>query len=217
LPLDRAESGTVEGQSARSGRRASSTVRARIGGMSELPEVEYVQPRVVHNQRILLAGPDPGWPVDYANVEARIRAALGPRAVRVEHVGSTSIKGLVAKPIIDVLLLVAEPVDESAYVPDLEAAGFVLTIREPDWHEHRLFKGRSPDVNLHVFATGSAEAERMLLFRDWLRIRADEVEGYAAVKKDLAAQEWEYVQDYADAKSVVVEEILLRARSGLGT
>jgi GrpB-like predicted nucleotidyltransferase (UPF0157 family) len=183
--------------------------------MSGCPEAEYVQPRVALNQRIFLAEPDPGWAVAYADVEARIRAALGARALRVEHVGSTSIQGLVAKPIIDVLLLVADPADESAYVPDLEAAGFVLFIREPDWQEHRLCKGRDPGVNLQVLAPDSVEAERLLLFRDWLRTHADEVERYAKVKTELAAQEWEYVQDYADAKSAVVEEILVRARSGL--
>lgn len=131
--------------------------------MAKVPESEYVQPRAIHNQQIHLAEPDPGWALDFA---------------------------------------------------DVEAAGFVLHIREPDWQQHRLLKGRDPDVNLHVFTTGSPEAERLLLFRDWLRSHPDEREVYARVKKELAIQEWEYVQDYADAKATVVEEILARARCG---
>jgi GrpB-like predicted nucleotidyltransferase (UPF0157 family) len=172
---------------------------------------EYVQPRVVHNAQIYLAEPDPGWALEFADVGETIRAALGDRALCVEHVGSTSIPGLVAKPILDILLLVADSADESGYVPDLERAGFVLHIREPDWQEHRLFKRRAPDINLHVFTRGSPEAERLLRFRDWLRGRPDELELYARAKQDLAAREWEYVQDYADAKSTVVEQILARA------
>jgi GrpB-like predicted nucleotidyltransferase (UPF0157 family) len=178
--------------------------------------VEYVQPRVVHNGQIYLAEPDPRWAAEFADVEAAIRTALGERATCVEHVGSTSIPGLVAKPILDILLLVADPADEPAYVPDLEAAGFVLFVREPDWHQHRFFRRPGLDINLHVFAADSPEAERMLRFRDWLRSRPDERETYARVKKDLAVRKWEYVQDYADAKSVVVEEILARAERGVG-
>jgi GrpB-like predicted nucleotidyltransferase (UPF0157 family) len=182
--------------------------------VTSVPASEHVQPRVVHNQQIYLAEPDPGWALEFADIEAAIRAALGLRALCVEHVGSTSIAGLVAKPIIDVLLLVADSSDEPDYVRDLEGAGFTLHIREPAWQEHRLFKGLSPDVHLHVFTTGSPEAERLLRFREWLRARPEEREIYARAKQDLAAREWEYVQDYADAKSTVVEEILARAQRG---
>jgi GrpB-like predicted nucleotidyltransferase (UPF0157 family) len=184
--------------------------------VTDVPESEHVQPRVVHNRQIYLADPDPGWAHEYAGFEAAIRSALGQRARFVEHVGSTSIPGLAAKPILDILLLVAESADESGYVPDLEAAGFVLHIREPDWQQHRLFKRRGPDVNLHVFSVGAPEAERLLRFRDWLRRHPDERETYVRVKKDLAVREWKYVQDYADAKATVVEEILARAERGVG-
>lgn len=178
------------------------------------PGTEYVRPRAQHNATILLAEPDPTWPEQYADQAERIRAALGDRALVVEHTGSTSVPGLPAKPIIDILLLVADPTDEAAYVPDLEPAGFVLHLREPGWHEHRLLRGTDPAVNLHVFAVGSPEADRMLLFRDRLRDHPEELERYARAKRELAAREWAVVQDYADAKSEVVEGIIARARSG---
>lgn len=182
--------------------------------MPNAQEPEFVQPRVVHNKPIFLAAPDPNWALAYANAEAVIRAALGDRALLVEHVGSTSIPALVAKPILDILLLVAASADESAYVPVLERAGYVLFAREPHWQEHRILKHSGPDINLHVFTIGAAEAERMIRFRNRLRSRPDERELYARVKKELGAKQWEYVQDYADAKSAVVEEILDRAMSG---
>ena len=130
----------------------------------------------------------------------------------MEHVGSTSVQGLAAKPIIDILLLVSDPSDEDAYVPQLEAAGYLLHGREPGWHQHRLLRGTEPPANVHVFAIGSSEVERMLLFRDRLRTHPDERELYERAKRELAARRWGYVQDYADAKSQVVEEIIARAR-----
>jgi GrpB-like predicted nucleotidyltransferase (UPF0157 family) len=177
------------------------------------PAVEFVQPRTQHNATIHLAEPDPTWPEQYAQQAAKIHAALHERALVVEHTGSTSVPGLPAKPVLDILLLVADPTDEPAYVPDLERAGFVLHLREPGWHEHRLLRGTDPSVNLHVFAVGSPEAERMLLFRDRLRDHPDELDRYAQAKRELAAREWAVVQDYADAKSEVVEAIIARGRT----
>jgi GrpB-like predicted nucleotidyltransferase (UPF0157 family) len=142
-----------------------------------------------------------------------MRHALGPVAVVVEHVGSTSVPGLAAKPFLDVLLLVPDPGDEAAYVPRLEAAGFLLHVREPDWHQHRFLRGHDPEVQIHVFAVGSGEAERMLLFRDRLRANEDERALYEKTKRQLAARSWTRVQDYADAKSEVVEGIVARARA----
>ena len=98
-----------------------------------------------------------------------------------------------------------------AYLPALGAAGYVLRIREPEWHEHRMFKGPDTEVNLHVFTAGSEEIERLLAFRDRLRTNAEDRERYAVAKRELAGREWSYVQDYADAKSEIVEEIVARA------
>src|SRR5919112_1389760 len=133
---------------------------------------EFVRPSRTNSGPIHLASSDPTWPQQYAAVASRIREALGPVAIVVEHVGSTSVPGLAAKPILDVLLLVPDPTDEAAYVPPLEAAGFLLHVREPDWHQHRFLRAHDPEVQVHVFAAGSSEAERMLLFRD--RLRADD-------------------------------------------
>ena len=174
------------------------------------PELD--RPQRAHSGPIHLAPPDPAWPQQYAAVASRITEALGPVTVLVEHVGSTSVPGLVAKPILDVLLLVPDPTDEAAYVPALEAAGFLLHVREPDWHQHRLFKAHDPEVNLHLFAVVSEEAERMLLFRDHLRANDEDRERYEETKQRLAARSWNRVQDYADAKSEVVEAIIARAR-----
>ena len=116
----------------------------------------------------------------------RIRAVLGSRALRIEHTGSTSVPGLAAKPIIDILLVVADSADEGAYLPALEAAGYVLRIREPDWHEHRMFKGPDTEVNLHVFSSGCPEIDRVLMFRDWLRTHAADRDLYARTKLALA-------------------------------
>lgn len=132
----------------------------------------------------------------------------------MEHVGSTSVPGLAAKPIIDMVLAVEDSADESGYVPDLEARGYTVRIREPEWFEHRVLKGPEADINLHVFTAGAEEIERMILFRDHLRDGADDRARYETVKRTLAARSWESVQDYADAKSSVVREIMTRAAAG---
>ena len=167
--------------------------------------------RTPHNAPIALVEYDPAWPLLYAREADRIRAALGDRVVLLEHTGSTSVPGLAAKPIIDMTLAVADTTAEGDYVPPLEAAGYVLRIREPDWYEHRLFKGTDPDVNLHVFSTGCEEIGRMLRFRDRLRSSPEDRDLYLGRKRELAARTWRYTQNYADAKSAVVEEILGRA------
>lgn len=164
--------------------------------------------------QIELVDYDPAWPGLFAREAERIRAALGERVVLLEHTGSTSVPGLAAKPIIDMTLAVRDSSDEDSYAPALEAAGYVLRIREPDWHEHRVFKGPDTNVNLHVFSDGCPEIDRMLRFRDWLRTDQADRELYEQTKRKLAAREWTYVQDYADAKTLVVEEIIARALTG---
>jgi GrpB-like predicted nucleotidyltransferase (UPF0157 family) len=159
-----------------------------------------------------LADYDPEWPVLYTRQEARIREALGDRALLVEHVGSTSVPGLAAKPIIDIILGVADSADEDAYVPDLERAGYILRIREPNLEEHRLLRGTDPAVNLHVHSIGCAEIDKLVVFRDRLRADASDRDLYLRTKRELAARTWRYTQHYADAKAEVVHEILGRAR-----
>lgn len=160
---------------------------------------------------IHLADYDVHWPDLYEREAERIRSVLGDRVLLLEHAGSTSVPGLAAKPIIDIVMGVADPADEASYVPSMEAGGYVLRIREPDWLEHRVFKGPDTDVNLHAFAADSPEIVRMLAFRDRLRTHDDERQLYEATKRELAARHWTFVQDYADAKGDVVEDIIARA------
>jgi len=153
------------------------------------------------------------WPELYARAAAGIRGVLGPIVLQIEHVGSTSVPELLAKPVIDVVLAVANSSDENAYAPLLEAAGYPLRIREANWYEHRMFKGPDTDMNLHVFSFGCPEIDRMLAFRNRLRCDAADRDLYARTKLELAQKSWLSVQEYADAKTAVVEEILARART----
>jgi GrpB-like predicted nucleotidyltransferase (UPF0157 family) len=159
---------------------------------------------------------DPAWPALFSREAQRIGATLGQTALRIEHVGSTAVPGLAAKPIIDILLVVGDSGDEEAYLPALEAVGYVLRIREPDWYEHRVFKGPDTNINLHVLSDGCPEIERMLLFRDRLRSDQADRELYERTKRELARKEWKYVQNYADAKGTIVEEIITQARAEAG-
>ncbi|HTX07906.1 MAG TPA: GrpB family protein [Solirubrobacteraceae bacterium] len=170
-----------------------------IGGAEVLPG-----PIVLHDY-------DPAWPGRYEREAARIAEVLGERAVRLEHAGSTSVPGLPAKPIIDIVLEVPDAAAESAYVPDLEATGYILRHRDPEWFEHRLFRTAGRDVHLHVFSAGCPETERMVRFRDHLRADAADRERYLRAKRELAARDWKYMQQYADAKSEVVADIMSRA------
>jgi GrpB-like predicted nucleotidyltransferase (UPF0157 family) len=168
-----------------------------------------------HSGPIALLDYDPDWPQLFEREAERIRAALGDRALLIEHTGSTSVSGLAAKPIIDIVLVVADSADERSYVPPLEAVGYVLRIREPDLDEHRMFKGRpGTSVHVHVFSQGCPEVDRMVTFRDWLRRNESDRELYARTKRELARNDWKFVQNYADAKTAVIEDILTRASQG---
>jgi len=174
---------------------------AHVGGMR------------LHNAPIQLMDYSVEWPALFVREANRVRATLGDRVLMLEHVGSTSVPGLAAKPIIDMILAVADSADEPAYVPAMESAGYVLHIREPDWHQHRLFKGPDTNINLHVYSFRCPEMDKMLMFRDWLRSNEADRELYERTKRELAKQTWKYVQNYADAKTSVVEEIIARTRA----
>jgi len=170
-----------------------------------------VGPRQPLNSTIYLAPYDPAWPSLFTRLKKQIQEALGDDIVLLEHVGSTSVPGMSAKPIIDMVMAVADSSDEASYAKPLEEKGYTLRIREPDWYEHRLLK--PPDVpgNLHVFSEGCEQIEQMLLFRDWLRNHANDRLLYEEAKRQLAAQTWKYTQNYADAKTEVIQAILVRA------
>jgi GrpB-like predicted nucleotidyltransferase (UPF0157 family) len=167
--------------------------------------------RVPLNGTVYLASYDPAWPSKFLLLAGRIRDALAEKILLLEHVGSTSVPGISAKPVIDMVLAVSNSADEAAYVPPLAEQGFALRVREPNWFEHRLLKTPNADSNLHVFSFGCEEIERMLVFRDWLRAHEEERRRYEDVKRELASRSWRHVQHYADAKSEVVREILGRA------
>ncbi|HEX2872554.1 MAG TPA: GrpB family protein [Polyangiaceae bacterium] len=164
-----------------------------------------------HNAPVNIVYYDPAWPDLFEREARRIREALGDVVLQLEHVGSTSVPQLAAKPVIDILLVVQDSSDEAAYLPALEHSGYVLRIREPGWHQHRLLKGPDTNINLHVFSTGCSEVDRMLRFRERLRAHPTERELYEHIKRELATRTWRHVQNYADAKTSIVEEILARA------
>jgi len=166
------------------------------------------------NGKVVLKEYNPDWPAIYEREAERIRNVLGSSVLQMHHVGSTAVPGMCAKPIIDILLVVSDSSEESLYVNDLEAAGYILRIREPDWFEHRLFKGPDNDINLHIFSDKASEIERMIVFRDWLRNHDDDRYLYEMFKRELSQRVWQQVQDYADAKTTVIQEILDRALKG---
>jgi GrpB-like predicted nucleotidyltransferase (UPF0157 family) len=149
---------------------------------------------------------DPDWPRRYQGLAAGIRAALGDVALHLEHIGSTSVEGLAAKDVIDIDLTVADPRDEARYVPALERLGYVLTIREPSWHEHRCLRRTEPRVNLHVFGPDCPEAIRHRMFRDWLRTHPEDRARYEDAKR-AAIPGGGNVADYNARKQDVIREI----------
>ena len=151
---------------------------------------------------------DPMWPVRFENERARLERALGPRALQIDHIGSTSVPGLAAKPIIDINVSVTDPDDEFAYLAALEKAGYVLRVREP---AHRMVRTPTRDVHVHICASESVWEYRHLLFRDWLRTSVDDARLYEAVKRGLAKMDWDDFNAFADAKGDVIAEITDRA------
>src|SRR4051794_19142099 len=131
---------------------------------------------------------DERWPADFEGIAQAIRAALGDRVLELHHVGSTSVPGLPAKPVIDADLVVADSADEPAYIPDLAAAGFVHTIREPWWHEHRLAKYADPVAYVHIFGPDCPEVGRHRMFHDWLVEHDDDRRRYAEARRAAAAE-----------------------------
>lgn len=162
---------------------------------------------------IQVVEPDPTWPRAYDVLADRIRATIGWRALLIQHVGSTSVPDLPAKPIIDIDLVVADPDDEAAYLPALEATGFVLRVREPWWFGHRALRSEEPVCNLHVFGPDNPEVVKHRLFRDWLRGNAEDRELYARTKREAAAAAnagGEDMMQYNARKERVVREIYHR-------
>jgi GrpB-like predicted nucleotidyltransferase (UPF0157 family) len=148
----------------------------------------------IRPQAIVIADYDPAWPERFRREEAKIRRSLGEAALAVEHIGSTSVPRLAAKPIVDILLVVEDSGEEASYLPAMEEAGYVLRVREPNFEEHRMFRTPGKDVHVHVFSVGSKEIERLLLLRDRLRGNERDRELYASTKRKLASRDWPSMQ-----------------------
>ena len=171
----------------------------------------------IEKREIFLADYDPCWPELFQKHAAILSQALEGRAVAIEHVGSTSVPGLAAKPIIDIIIVVEDSADEPTYLPALLNAGYILRVREPDWHEHRMFRTPALDVHVHLFSRGCEEVTRQLAFRDRLRKWPEERRLYETVKRTLTKQDWPDMNAYARAKTEVVEQITARAlQDGIG-
>ena len=156
---------------------------------------------------------DPRWTAKFLTHADAIAKALGDAAVGIEHIGSTSVTGLAAKPIIDILLIVRQSQDEASYLPILEAAGYILRVREPEFHEHRMLRTPERDVHVHVYSQGCPEIERYLTFRNRMRNNTDDRQLYERIKRRLAAEDWSDMNAYADAKSEVIEGIIAAAHA----
>ena len=175
-------------------------------------DIEWVGPER-RRDAVVVAEPDDAWSTWYADLAVRIRRALGATVLDLQHVGSTSVPGLPAKSIIDIDLTVADPRDEAAYVPALEAEGFWLRLREPGWHQHRLLYTEDPPANVHVFGPGSPELVRHRMLREWLKEHADDRRRYAAAKRAAALATngaGESVTSYNVRKEPAIREILDR-------
>ena len=160
---------------------------------------------------IVVVDYDPTWPERFHQEAERIWTALGETVRGIEHIGSTSVPDLAAKPIVDILLVVDNSGDETSYAPVLERAGYVLRVREKDFHEHRMFRTATKDVHVHVYSPDSPEIDRYLLLRDRLHVNKEDRELYARTKRELAERDWPSMQHYAEAKTEIIEEILVRA------
>lgn len=167
-------------------------------------------------RKIVIVDYDPRWPEKFQEHARIIERALGKNALAIEHVGSTSVPELAAKPIIDILVVVQDSALEASYLPALVEAGYVLRVRELDWHQHRMFRTQVLDVHVHVFSAGCVEIRRQLAFRDRVRSSAEDRSLYESVKRKLAQEDWPDMNAYARAKSDVVEQIIIRASREVG-
>ncbi|MDP2286967.1 MAG: GrpB family protein [Actinomycetota bacterium] len=164
----------------------------------------------VEHRDIVVVDYNPQWPEQFLVERGLIDEALGPIATRVDHIGSTAVPGLPAKPIIDIQLSVPDTEDEDSYLPDLIAVGYLLRVRQP---RHRMVRTPELDVQIHICNTGSDWERRHLLFRDWLRHNSADRAAYGDLKRDLARQDWMDMNAYADAKGPLISVMTERAEA----
>jgi GrpB-like predicted nucleotidyltransferase (UPF0157 family) len=167
----------------------------------------------IEKREIKIFDCDPDWPTKFAKHAKIITEAIGSFLLRIEHIGSTSVPGLAAKPVIDILVVVPDSANESAYLPRLQAAGYVLRVREPYWNEHRMFRTPEKDAHIHVYSAACPEIQRNLIFRNRLRKNVEDRRRYEQIKRELAAQDWPDMNAYALAKTEVIEIIIAAAQA----
>jgi len=148
---------------------------------------------------------DERWPAVYAEHERRIRAELP--GVTIEHIGSTSVPGLAAKPIIDIVVAVDDITAEKDYLDALLSIGYVLRVREP---EHRLVRTPERDVHVHIYERGTPAVSEYLRLRDRLRTDPADRDLYENTKRELMSQSWSDMNEYAAAKTEVIAAIKSR-------
>jgi GrpB-like predicted nucleotidyltransferase (UPF0157 family) len=155
---------------------------------------------------------DPAWPGRFAELGRELRAGLGDVALRIDHIGSTAVPGLAAKPVIDVQVSVAAFEPLAAFKQPLERLGYVFRADNPE-RTKRYFReppGRRR-THVHVRQAGSFSEQWALLFRDYLRAHRDMAAEYEAVKRRLAVRFREDRHAYTDAKVPFMWEVIRRA------
>ena len=185
-------------------------VTERFHGTPEQMAAALVGEPPARWQSIVIEDYDPAWADRFATARSLLDQALDGQVVAIEHVGSTSVPGLAAKPIIDIDLLIEDTADESRYIPALERAGYRLVLREPWWFGHRMLVSSAEDVHLHVWPRTAPEPIRHRLFRDWLRSHPQDRDLYAAVKRRIAQDTADQPGDYSLAKNEVIDHIYTR-------
>ncbi|MFT2112746.1 GrpB family protein [Marinomonas sp. 2405UD68-3] len=168
-----------------------------IGGIEKV-EIKIVQHQVE-------------WKNIFSFHRNAIEEALGEKALLIEHIGSTSVPGLAAKPIIDIVVAVKDAADERDYLGALISAGYQLRVREPDFFQHRMVRTPKRDTHIHIFSEGCGEIEKYLLLRDYLRNKKEARDEYEQVKLAFSKQSWTDMNAYADAKGLVIQKLLHEA------
>lgn len=198
------ERGLTAGELPRSERAelAGQANRAMWAGFEHLPSA------VAPLGPIEVVAYDPAWPLRFTRWRERLQPVLGGAAAGVHHIGSTSVPGLPAKPIVDILVRVPDLEDEGTYVPGIESLGMAFRSRD---QMHRCFRpaqGRPYEVNIHVCDRGGRFARDHLLFRDYLRDRAEARDAYATTKRDAARVWADDRWAYTEAKTGVILDLL---------
>jgi len=182
-----------------------------MGSLGRDAPLEEVLVGGLERRRIVIVDYDPRWADRYGQERKRVGTALGSAALQIEHIGSTAVPGLAAKPIVDLLVIQDDAADEKATTAALAQAGYELRVREPG---HLMFRTPARDVHVHVRQESDPEIARHLAFRERLRTSAADRDAYERLKRELATRDWPDMNAYADAKGCLIEEILRHAAEG---